>query len=150
MRDPMPNDAPRGARPLAVMLLVAGAGTFAYWLAFFTSGIVQATSEPCYLVFERTFPAADAWTAVAAILAGVALLRRRPPAVLFGIAAGSGFVFLGLMDVLYNLEHGMYAVRTPEMAYEALINVVCLTLGPATMRYVWRYRDTLDPRQRTA
>ena len=146
MRDLMANDAPRGSRILAVMLLVAGVGTFAYWLAFFSSGIVQATSEPCYLVFERAFPAADAWTAVAAILAGVALLRRRPPAVLFGIAAGSGSIFLGLMDVLYNLEHGMYALRSAEMAYEALINVLCLTLGPATMLYVWRWRVTLDPR----
>ena len=146
MRDLMANDAPRGSRILAVMLLVAGMGTFAYWLAFFSSGIVQATSEPCYLVFERAFPAADAWTAVAAIVAGVALLRRRPPAVLFGIAAGSGFTFLGLMDVLYNLEHGMYALRSAEMAYEALINVFCLTLGPATMLYVWRWRVTLDPR----
>jgi hypothetical protein len=146
MRDLMANDAPRGSRILAVMLLVAGVGTFAYWLAFFSSGIVQATSEPCYLVFERAFPAADAWTAGAAILAGVALLRRRPPAVLFGIAAGSGSIFLGLMDVLYNLEHGMYALRSAEMGYEALINVLCLTLGPATMLYVWRWRVTLDPR----
>lgn len=146
MRDLMANDAPRGSRILAVMLFVAGVGTFAYWIAFFSSGIVQATSEPCYLVFERAFPAADAWTAVTGILAGVALLRRRPPAVLFGIAAGSGFIFLGLMDVLYNLEHGMYALRSAEMAYEALINVLCLTLGPATMLYVWRWRVTLDPR----
>ena len=146
MRGLKANDAPRSARTLGAILLTAGAGALAYWLAFFTSGIVQVTSEPCYLVFEQAFPAADAWTAVAAILAGVSLLRCRPPAVLFGIAAGSGSIFLGLMDVLYNLEHGMYALRTGAMAYEALINVVCLTLGPATMFYVWRWRDAFDPR----
>ena len=138
------DDAPRGARTLAGMLLVAAAGTAAYWIAFFTSDVVQATSDPCYLVFERAFPAADAWAAIAAILAALGLLRRRATAVLFGIAAGSGFVFLGLMDVLYNLEHGMYALRTAEMAYETLINVVCLTLGPATMAYVWRCRRAFD------
>lgn len=141
-----PQRLPRGARTLGTLLIVAGVGTILYWLEFFTSGTVQASTEPCYLVFERAFPAADAWTAVAAIVAGVALWRRRAHAVLFGIAAGSGFVFLGLMDVLYNLEHGMYAVHTPEMASETLINVVCLTLGPSAMGYCWLRRRVLDPR----
>jgi len=142
------GDAPRSAGTLAVLLLIAGAGTFAYWITFFSSEIVQATAEPCYLVFERAFPMADAWAAIASILAALGLLRRRPEAVLFGIAAGSAFVFLGLMDVLYNLEHGMYALRTAEMAYETLINVVCLTLGPATMAYVWRRRRSFDGDER--
>jgi len=53
-----------------------------------------------------------------------------------------------LMDVLYNLEHGMYALHTAEMAYETLINAVCLTLGPATMAYVWRRRRSFDGDER--
>jgi len=142
------GDAPRSAGTLAVLLLIAGAGTFAYWITFFSSDLVQATAEPCYLVFERAFPMADAWAAIASILAALGLLRRRPEAVLFGIAAGSALVFLGLMDVLYNLEHGMYALHTAEMAYETLINVVCLTLGPATMAYVWRRRRSFDGDER--
>jgi hypothetical protein len=139
-------DAPHGRRTLAAILLLGGVGTILYWTTFFTSGVVQATGEPCYLVFERAFPAADACTAVAAILAGVGLWRRQPSAVLFGIACGSGFVFLGLMDVLYNLEQGMYALRTPEMAYEIVINIFCLTVGPAAIAYAWRQRRVLDPR----
>jgi hypothetical protein len=132
-------------RTLAAVLLLGGIGTILYWVAFFTSGVVQATQDPCYLAFERAFPAADAWTAATAIAAGSAFWRRRPGAVLFGIAAGSGFVFLGLMDVLYNLEHGMYAVHTAEMANEIVINVFCLTVGPAAIAYAWRNRRDLDP-----
>ena len=132
-------------RLLAAVLLVGGIGTIAYWVAFFTSGVVQATQDPCYLVFERAFPAADAWTATTAIVAAVALWRRRPTAVLFGIATGSGFVFLGLMDVLYNLEHGMYALHNAEMANEIVINVFCLTVGGAAMTHAWLHRRELDP-----
>jgi len=146
MADRPSNDAPRGARTLGTLLVVAGVLTVSYWVAFFASDAVQASTEPCYLVFERAFPAADAWAAGAAIAAGVALRRRRPAAVVLGIAAGSAFVFLGLMDVLYNLEHGMYALRTAEMANEAVINVVCLTLGPAAIVYPWRWRRALDLR----
>jgi hypothetical protein len=139
-----PDDALRGANAMAVVLLVAGVGTILYWIAFFSSGAVQASSDPCYLVFERAFPAADGWTALCALVAAHALWRRRARAVLFGIAAGSGFVFLGLMDVLYNLEHGMYALHSAEMAAEIVINVTCLTIGPAGIVLVWRGRSALD------
>jgi hypothetical protein len=132
-------------RVLAAVLLFGGLGTILYWVAFFTSGVVQATQDSCYLAFERAFPAADACTAATAIAAAIALWRGRPAAVLFGIASGSGFVFLGLMDVLYNVEHGMYAVGSAEMANEIVINVFCLTVGPAAIAYAWRNRRDLDP-----
>ncbi len=133
-------------RVLAAVLLFGGLGTIVYWVAFFTSGVVQAVQDPCYLAFERAFPAADAWTAATSIAAATALSRRHATAVLFAIAAGSGFVFLGLMDVLYNLEHGMYALRSAEMASEIVINVFCLTVGPLAIAFAWRRRRELDPR----
>ena len=144
--DSMEAAALPGARVLAAVLIIGGVGTILYWITFFTAGAVQATHEECYLVFERAFPAADGWTAAAAIVAGFGLWHRRSTAVLFGIAAGSGFIFLGLMDVLYNLENDMYALGNPEMGGEILINIFCLTVGPAAMAYVWRHRAVLDRR----
>ena len=134
------------ARGLAAILFIGALGTILYWLTFFTSGAVQASADACYLVFERSFPAADGWTAAASLAAARSLWRARPSAVLWGIAAGSGFVFLGLMDVLYNIENGMYALANPEMGAEIVINAFCLAIGPATIAWVWRSRRVLDPR----
>ena len=53
-------------------------------------------------------------------------------------------VFLGLMDTLFNLEHGKYADITPEMAVETGINAVCLLFGPFTMIRLWRARGRLE------
>jgi len=139
------RELPSGARVLGAALIVASGLTALYWIEFFTTGSIQASADHCYLVFESAFPAADCWAATAAIVAGIGLWRRRSFAVLFGVAAGSAYVFLGLMDVLYNLEHGMYAVHTAEMSAEVVINVVCLTLGPAAMVWSWRWRRVLDP-----
>jgi len=50
----------------------------------------------------------------------------------------SAMVFLGLMDTLFNLEHGKYATMTGEMAVETAINVGCLTFGPVTIVRLWR------------
>jgi len=83
--------------------------------------------------------------ASAAIAAAIGLVRRRPWAVLAGIAAGSALVFLGLLDVLFDLEQGLYARRSGAMAAEMVINVFCLSVGPLVMRWCWRYRRALDP-----
>lgn len=130
---------------MAAALWLAAALDLLYWLLFFTTGQVQSGDDPVYLGFERAFPAADAWLGVAAVACAEGLRRRRPWAVFYGIAAGSAFIYLGLMDTLYNLEHGMYTHRSPEMTAEIAINVTCFLFGPFVMRYVWRHRGWLDP-----
>jgi hypothetical protein len=128
----------------AAAMIVMALGTIAYWIGYFVSGTVQTASDPAYLGFENAFPAADAYMAVCWLLAGGLLWRGRAAAVPIGIAAGSAMVFLGLMDALFNLQHGKYAGMTGEMALETAINVVCLTFGPLTMARLWRSRRRLD------
>lgn len=137
-------DPPLGLRAMVAWLWIAAALTLVYWLLFFTTGAVQSSRDPVYLGFEAAFPAADAWLAFTAVACAEGLRRRRAWAVLYGIAAGSAFIYLGLMDTLYNLEHGMYLHRTPEMLTEMAINVSCFVLGPLLMWYVWRHRRWLD------
>jgi hypothetical protein len=123
---------------------VAAVGTIAYWVAYFWFGAVQTGDDPGYVAFENAFPLADAYMAVAYLVAAHFLVRGRVAAVAVGIAAGSAMVFLGLMDTLFNLQHGQYAIRTPEMATEIAINVVCLVFGPWTMVRLWSARRRLS------
>jgi len=120
--------------------LVAGMGGYWTWLA--TSGL-RTSDDDSWVDFEKTFPLADAYLAVVAAAAARHMWRGTPPAVGLGIAAGSASTFLGLMDVLYNLEHGKYADRSADAALEAAVNVASLTLGPITMMRMWRARHRL-------
>jgi hypothetical protein len=138
------SERPRGLTAMIVVLWVAAGLDLLYWVLFFATGVVQTSQDPAYLGFERAFPAADAWLGVAAIVCAEGLRRRRAAAVLYGIAAGSAFIYLGLMDMLYDLQHGVYAEFTPEMATEVAIVASCFVFGPLLMRYVWRYRRWLD------
>jgi hypothetical protein len=134
------------SRAVIALLLVTALGTTAYWVGFFWGGsALHAAEDPVYYGFERAFPAADAWMALAAAVAAVGLRRRRRWAVPWGIAAGSALVFLGLMDVLFDLEHGVYARPSGAMAVEVVINVFCLSVGPFLMLWFWRGRDRLAP-----
>jgi hypothetical protein len=56
-----------------------------------------------------------------------------PPLSALGIAAGSAVTFLGLLDLLYDLEHGKYKDRSPGMTLMAADSGASLTLGPITM-----------------
>jgi hypothetical protein len=122
---------------------VAAIATVAYWVEYFTSGKVRSSADPAYVAFENAFPLADGYMAACFVLAARMLRRRRASAVAWGIAAGSAMVFLGAMDTLYNLEHGKYRERTPEMAVEAAINGAALVLGPLTMWRLWQARTRL-------
>jgi len=138
------RDGPPGAPVVAALLAVTAAGTAAYWIAFFAAGnALHASETDAYVAFERAFPAADTWMASAAIAAATGLVRRRPWAVLAGIAAGSALVFLGLLDVLFNLEQGLYTRPSAAMAVETVINLFCLAVGPFFLVYFWRNRDRL-------
>jgi hypothetical protein len=137
------TEVPRGRVAVIAWLWIASALNLFYWVSFFTDGAVRSSSDPVYLGFEAAFPAADAWLGFTSILCAEGLRRRRPWGVLFGVAAGSAFVYLGLMDTLYNLEHGMYLPMTGEMLAETIINISCFTFGPFLMWYVWRHRKWL-------
>ncbi len=137
------DDSPPGLTAVIAALWVATGLNLLYWTLFFTSGQVQSSRDPIYLGFERAFPAADGWLGVACVICAASLRRRRPWAVLYGIAAGSAFIYLGLMDTLYNLEHGMYYTCSTEMLIEIAINIGCFFFGPFLMAYLWRHRRRL-------
>ncbi|NJD32447.1 MAG: hypothetical protein FIB04_11230 [Gammaproteobacteria bacterium] len=138
-----PAAASRGRTYAVAYLSVAAVGTAAYWVVFFTSGAVQVTEDPGYLAFERAFPLADGWMAACALLGAIGLARGRPWGWFFGLLAGSSLVFLGCMDVLYNLNEGTYAVASAAMWAEVAINAFCLLGAPLLIGHLWRTRDCL-------
>lgn len=132
--------APVSAKVVAALLAFTGLVTVLYWILYFFTGSVQAGTSAVYIGFENSFPLADGWMALACFLGAAGLWRRHSWGLLFGLAAGSANVFLGLMDVLFNLENGMYAVVSGEMAFEILINVWTLGFGVFLLWFLWTRR----------
>lgn len=125
-------------------MVVVAVGTVTFWVGWFAFEAVHTAEDAVYLGFENAFPAADAYMTACFLVAAALLRRGRVAAVPWGIAAGSAMMFLGLMDTLFNLEHGKYAAMTGEMLIETAINVVCLAFGPFTMVRLWRARRRLE------
>ena len=66
------------------------------------------------------------------------LVKKDLKGVLWGIVAGGTFVYLGCMDILYNLENGTYLDMNMGMFFEVLINLASVIFGAVTIVYVWK------------
>ena len=124
----------------AAWMVLAALGTIAYWITYFTSGATQVRTDEVYLAFENAFPLADGWMALSFLLSAYFLWRGDQRALLWGICAGSAMIFLGCMDLLFNLQQGHFrAPISAEMWDEVVIVVFCLSFGPFTIWRLWRH-----------
>ena len=123
---------------LGVLLVVTAVVTVAYWLDFFLRGTVQAVEEEWYLRFERAFPVADGWMAVCSLVSAVGLFTGSSYGTAFGLLAAGALVFLGLMDLTFNLQNGMFRLLpgSGQMWVELVIVVWCLALGGTLAGYL--------------
>ncbi len=153
---PVPPRADPRDKLFAWGMLISGAGFIAlYWALFFFTdltlpnfvkrGAAAAFDLPSqvYLGFERAFPVADGFVAACLFLSGVFLLQRRRVAVVYGLLGAGGLIFLALMDVSFNVEHGLYSPdilrQDPGMILEVGINGLCLFGGAFSATYLWHH-----------
>ncbi len=139
---------PTGFTVIAVLLALTALFTMVFWIVFFADMAAQADSFlarqcPGWYVWERSFPLADAWMAAAALVGALGLMRMRSWGLLFCELAGSALVFLGLMDVLFFVQNGLYLHFNADVAVEAFIHAWVTGFGVFVIAYVWRRRDLL-------
>lgn len=131
-------------RLLSAIYGVGTAANVAYWVGF-AAGPARTDDSEEYLDFERSFPLADAYLAAMSGAASIACWRDDPRALPVGLMASSASIYLGCLDVLYNLRHGKYRDLDAAMGVEAAINATSLGLGAFTAWALWRWRGELPP-----
>lgn len=137
---------PRGLRLIVGIMVFAAIITVAYWVIWFgiDRNILASSQAPAYFTFENAFPAADAWLAITLALGALGLARRRPWGLLSTLLAGGAGVYLGCMDVLFDLENGIYRISAgadpSPVIIEMTINILTFALSAVILTYVWRGR----------
>ncbi len=141
------KDTTRRPRTIVVgVMLFAAALTIAYWVFWFGGGraLLASSQAASYFVFENAFPAADAWLALTLILGAIGLMQRKSWGLLFSLLAGGAGIYLGCMDVLFDLENSIYLIpkgADPSSAIiEICINILTFTLSIVGIIYLWRNR----------
>jgi hypothetical protein len=139
------REAPRGAGATLGLVLAAFVALVAYWIVWFfvNREWLASLDTPAYYVFENAFPAADAWLAVCCGAGAWALWKRRASSLFWLVAGGSSSLYLGLMDVLFDLENGVYGAPKGDrgaVGTEVAINVYALGVGAWALWFGWRNR----------
>jgi len=132
----------RGDLIHAAALLVFGSIlTCLYWVVYFvqgsaipgvrSSGLPAQSFEYAHAIFERSFPVPDGFMALTAGLSAFYLLGRHPRAVAFGLINGGASIFLGFIDVSFNLQNGLYTrvALTGDAAMQAELAINFLSIG---------------------
>jgi hypothetical protein len=127
------------------LVLAAFVALVAYWVIWFfvNRAWLASLDTPAYYAFENAFPAADGWLAVGCVLGARALYLRKASALFWLLAGGSASVYLGLLDVLFDLENGIYLAPKGDwgaVVTEAAINLYSLGVGGWAMWFGWRHR----------
>ena len=130
-------------RAVTVMLVVAIALDATYWTIWFTHrDWIASEHTKAYYDFENAFPLADLWLGLACVLALATLVRRHPSAFFWLVAVGAAGLYLGSMDLLYDVEHGIFA-KGGGGAFEALIVAVTWIFSITVLRFAWTHRGEL-------
>src|SRR3954453_3880868 len=130
-------------RPIVVMLVGALVLDGAYWSIWFISRDTLASEHrKAYYEFENAFPLADLWLGIACVGGLVTPTRRTPMALFWPLAAGSAGLYLFGMDLLYDLEHGIF-VSGGGGVIEALIVTATLVFSLTILRFAWARRAEL-------
>ena len=132
-----------GQRAIEAILVVALVIDVAYWAVWFTDRTWLASEHrAAYYEFENAFPLADLWLAVACVLALVTLRRRSEQALFWLLAGGGAGLYLGCIDLLYDLEHGIFA-KGAGGATEAVIVLLTFAFSITLLTWTWRHRRQL-------
>jgi hypothetical protein len=131
-------------RRLITVLAVVTAIDIGYWVAWYADrSLVASNSRSAYYEFENAFPLADGWLALCCIGAIVALRGRRPIALMWLLLAAGAGVYLFCMDVLYDLEHGIWWSSGAGGWIELGINLLTIGVSLWFLRWSWLRRDAL-------
>jgi hypothetical protein len=133
----------RSRRTMATVLLVAALLIVAYWIAWLAHrSLVASETAPGYTQFEDAFPLADGWLALCLVAASYCLVTARRAALFWLLAGGGAGLYLFAMDVLYDLQHGVWG-KGANGLIELVINLVTLGLSVFVLHWTWIRKEAL-------
>lgn len=113
---------------LAIFQILIALGIVGFWIGFFTGG--KEKMEEVDLVHEKTFPLPDlGWVTPTLIIAAIGLFLDLKFGYFFSAVAGSGMMFLGLIDFAFHVQNDKYKTGDSDAYFSMFIDAVNIIFG---------------------
>lgn len=116
-------------KTVSLLSIITGIGILMFWVAFFTVGLAPENPPACYFAYEHSFPLPDTILAIALIAGGILAIQQGVRALYVLLPASGGLIFLGLLDMAFNWQNGMYTISVMDGVLNAFINIWCVVFG---------------------
>ena len=116
-------------RLISALEIVTGAGIILFWVAFFTIGMAPEKPPVGYFPYELSFPLPDGLTSILLIITGILMIKDKRPSTMMSLICSGALMFLGLLDFSFNIQNGVYAASTLDLAINAFVNAWCVGFG---------------------
>ena len=120
-----------GLKTIAILELLTGVGLILFWIGFFTIGLAPKNPPKGYMEYEHSFPLPDGLLAILLLAAGILLLLNNSVGSTLSLIAAGALVFLGVLDVSFNIQNGVYKISKSDLILNAFLNIWCVGFGIA-------------------
>jgi hypothetical protein len=119
------------ARRVAIAaLLITGVANALHYGYLIATGYTLLPGHPeAYRDLQRAATWADGWMGLMAIAGAIGLMRGWRWGWIAGIVAASALIHMGLLDVAFHAQHGMYARLDPVMLEMLVVDLWAFGMG---------------------
>ncbi|UCE14296.1 MAG: hypothetical protein JSV04_03745 [Candidatus Heimdallarchaeota archaeon] len=126
-------------RYVAILEIIGAVIITGFWIGWFLDILKSFKPDDplyeTYMAFESTFPVPDAWIVVLLLISAYGIWKEKSYGSFFAAAAGGALVFLGLIDISFNIQQGIY--QHDPLAI--LINLIATVGGGTLLVWFGRY-----------
>lgn len=125
---------------MAIFQLLISVGLIGWWLMFYFTEVKNRKMSEVEYKHELSFPLPDlGWVLPNLIISAIGLFLNQGFGYFFTITAASGMMFLGLIDLAFNLQNGNFKIK--EHGFDAYMSIfivsVMLIFGPIFLIFGW-------------
>ena len=123
---------------MAVLQILLGVGFAGFWIIFYFTEYKNPKMGECDFKHEKSFPLPDlGWIMPCLFIAGIGILMGQKFGYFFSALAGSGMMFIGLIDLAYDIQNEMFKKKEFSTYMGSLIILIMLIFGPILIIYAW-------------
>lgn len=125
---------------IAIFQIVISVGLLGFWIMFYFTEVKNRKMSEVEYKHELSFPLPDlGWVFPSLVISAIGLLLGQDFGYFFAITAASGMMFLGLIDLAFNLQNKKF--NTKEHGADAYMSIfivaVMLIMGPIFLIFGW-------------